>query len=269
MSDSAADGAAPTETYSIEFVNQLKAQLESAQRESASNKAKYDVFESKERERISAFAPEAKAFIDELIGEADADAKTDMAPLASWANDFTTKKDILSQAPLARMVSCASAKLKRVREEASVGSKASETLGATMKELEQSKAADTAKAARISELEELVREQQSNAKALQDELAKAGLMADRFDFSKASSREKEVSAPEPAKIETPALTAVTSNASRASGNPIQADDLFSHIMNSGNFGSGRVQQSGSGHALLGAASGASGEADLMAALRNA
>jgi len=275
MADPAADPVVPAapaaEAFSAEYVASLKKQIEDSQKSEAGMKAKYDQYEAKERERVSSWQPAAKQFISELLGEVDAEAKADMAPLQTWADEYVSKRDIQAQAPLARMVSCASAQLKRVREEASVGSKATETLGATMKELESLKESDSNKTTRIAELEELVKEQQANAKTLQDELAKAGLMADKFDFSKVSSREKNA-APEGEEAKPVGLAAGTSNASRgaAMGNPFDTD-LVEYATKYGGGGSLRVLQSGTPHALLGvsAASPDAGTADIMAALRAA
>ena len=87
--------------------------------------------------------------------------------------------------------------MKRTREEASVQAERASSLSATLKELEELKTSDSVKAARISELEQLCNDRQYAAEKLQDELARAGILKDKFDFSKLSSREMINTAPRP------------------------------------------------------------------------
>ena len=125
-----------------------------------------------------------------------------------------------------------------------------------MKELEELKAADSAKAQRIVELEALANERQEANTKLQDELSKAGIIKDKFDFSKVTSREaapKDDKAPEAATGDS-GLTAVTSNASR--GVAPMEDELMSFVRGSSkSMGSSKIHQSSTAHSLLGASQG--------------
>ena len=267
MSDSpdAAAAAPAGEEISKESYEQLKRELAQKSQDLADARARSDVFENKERERIASWQPEAKAFVDSLIEGADAETKADLAPMATWATDFHTKQDVLAQAPLARLVSCASARVKRSREEASANAEASTTLGQTMKELEAMTTERNALKQRVCELGTLADERQAGLEQLQAELSKAGLVAEKFDFSKASSREaaadtkpaETAAAPAAVKEE---LKASTANASKPT------DYLLSEIFSRGG-GQLRFVSSSTTHQLLGSSS-ANGS-DIASAIRNA
>ena len=89
--------AAAGDDVSKESYEELKRQLAQKSQDLADARARSDVFEQKERTRISAFQPDAKAFIDELMDGADAETKADLSPMATWAGDFHTKSDVLAQ----------------------------------------------------------------------------------------------------------------------------------------------------------------------------
>jgi hypothetical protein len=251
------DADTPTlagDEVSKESYEELKRQLAQKSQDLADARARSDVFESKERQRIAAFQPDAKAFVDELIAGADAETKADLAPMATWASDFHTKSDVLAQGPLARLVSCASASVKRSREEASANSDAANSLGQTMKELEAATGERDALKQRVAELGALADERQAGLERLQAELSKAGLVAEKFDFSKASSREEHATGNATAKKE---IQTTTSNASRPT------DQLLSEIFSRGS-GSLRFVSSTTAHQLLGTSGGAS--TDIAAAI---
>ena len=101
---------------------------------------------------MQAFEAPAKWFFGEFLPEGEAqEVKSDLAPLGVWANEMAQKKDVLAQVSLARACHVASAKFKRMRDEASAGSEAKESLGKTMKENEELKADISNKAQRIVE----------------------------------------------------------------------------------------------------------------------
>ena len=66
---------------------------------------------------------------------ADPEARADVAPLATWADEFASKQDIVSQTPLARMCFVASKGVKRLRDEASQLGEIKDSLASTMKQL--------------------------------------------------------------------------------------------------------------------------------------
>jgi hypothetical protein len=244
------------ETFTKEYVEKLKADLAAKAEEAAKLKAFKTTHDQKQRDVIAKLQPEVNGYLEALMKE-NPDHAEDMKPLIDWSRSCHESNSLETAMPLARVMSCASAQFKRTREEASVASEKAGTLGATMKELEDVKAADSAKVQRITELENHCNELQTANGALQEELAKAGIIKDKFDFSKLSSREagaKEESKEEAAAAESK-LRAVTSNASR--GAPaFMEDELMSFVRGSASgSGSGKIIQSGTGHSYLGATSG--------------
>ena len=256
-----------------------KARIAELEASLARERATSSIFVDKEREKVQSFEAPAKWFFGEFLPENEAqEVKSDLAPLGAWANEMAQKKDVLAQVSLARACHVASAKFKRLRDEASAGSEAKESLGKTMKENEDLKADNSNKAQRIVELESLATERQQQAERLQAELAKHGLIAEKFNFSKLQSREEGAArdaegdvkmdadaatgatgavsnAAGKAPAANGALAASTSNASRGaaghSGNPFEGDSLAMMIASRGSGGL-KMGASGTQHAFLGA-----------------
>lgn len=266
-----------------ELVARLKAELAQAQEKAAMSDARNQVFVDREREKVTGFQEDAKYFFNDFVaGEADAEAKADMNPLNDWVESYTKKANITEQTPLARMMSVASKGVKRLKDEASAGSKAQETLGATMKELEEVKASDAKKSQRIEELETLCNERQLAAEKIQAQLEKAGVLAAKFDFSKLTSREADVKSEGEKDVadgvvsmdtgaDATGLKTVTSEASKAagssSGNPLESDhsQLMSFVESRGQ-GSLRMRASSTGHAFLGAQEGSNSLQSMLSSM---
>lgn len=251
----------------MEQYEALKKQLADKSADLADARARSDVFEAKERTRIAAFQPDAVDFMKTMMDDADPETKADLGPLATWASEFHTKSDILAQAPLARLVSCASAKLKRSRAEASVNSEASETLANSIKDLEALKGERDQLRQRVGELEVLSNERQEGLEKLQAELSKAGLMQDKWNFSKLTSREKGASETDAAAAAQAAQAGVKAEVVNASKTVVAArtDHLLADILSRG-AGGIRMTQSGTSHAWLG---NNSGDGDVASAIRSA
>lgn len=270
MADSTAADATPT-AASAEPTNEMMstqaARIKELESRLAQETAKSSVFEDQARVKVGSFQPAAQWFYKEFLPEGEsAEVQNEIASLGVWADEYISKKNVMDQIPLARTCEVASSKFKRLREEASVGAKASETLGKTMKELEELKAEDARKSHRITELEKGMAERQEAAEKLQHELSKHGLIAEKFDFSKLASREMTDAPAEPhATAEggaDPSLQAVSAVASRGAaadararnlhrgGNPFDTDPLAAMILTRGQGGS-RMTSSTTGHAFLG------------------
>jgi len=264
---SAGDGFA----FTKEYVDKLKADLASKAEEAAKLKAFKSAHDQKQRDVIAKLQPDINSYMEALIKD-HPDHAEDMKPIVDWSRSCHESNSLDTALPLARVMSCASSQFKRTREEASVASEKAGTLGATMKELEEVKAADSTKLQRITELESHCNELQTSNGALQEELAKAGIIKDKFDFSKLSSREatatNDKAMPDAAAAATkdgPNLTAVTSNASR--GAPSMDDELMSFVRGSARgMGSSRIIQSSTGHSYLGATQGTI-EGEIASAMR--
>ena len=286
MADPAPLDASPPDAVRDELVDRLKKELAEKTEMAARADARASAYEAKERTRVSGFQPEAQHFFKEFLRDEieahhkDTTFAADVAPLAVWADEYTAKADIASQGALAAASYVASRSVKRLRDEASAGAKAAETLAATMKENEELKAANAKVAKDYAEAVALSEERQKGLSALQAELARAGLFADKFDFSKLTSREEtsaEGAAPtEPHKAAggaTPALETVRAEASKAGmmanasrANPLEqgGGDLLTNLL-SRSSGGLRVQASGTAHGFLGAQS--SETTDIAAIIR--
>ena len=246
--------------FTKEYVDKLKADLASKAEEAAMLKAFKSTHDQKQRDVISKLQPDINSYMEALMKD-HPDHADDMKPLVDWSRSCHESNSLETAMPLARVMSCASAQFKRTREEASVASEKAGTLGATMKELEDLKASDSAKAQRLSELETHCNELQTANGALQEELAKAGIIKDKFDFSKLSSRETSASkdkvmpnAEASATGGDAQLINTTSNASRVIHS--MDDQLMSFVRGSAKgMGSSKIIQSATGHSYLGATQG--------------
>ena len=258
-----------------DLVERLKAELAAKTKGEAEANARMNVYEAKERARISAWQDDAKFFMSEFVNE-EIDAhhpgisKDDVAPLSNWASSYHEKADIASQGALAAVSYVASKGIKRLREQASQGAAAATTLAETMKANEELAAANVKLQKDCDDYKVLCDERQKGLETLQAELVKGGLMSEKFNFSKLTSREEVPSEPHVAvgnAAATPSLEVVKAEASKAagasSGNPIQQDDLLQSLLNRSNGGL-RMTPSGTNHAHLGSVSG---EADIASILR--
>ena len=135
MAETEHAAVADTESFSKEYVDRLKADLAAKSEEASVLRAYKSGHEQKTREIIASLQPDVNSFVDTVMGE-HKDHAADMASMKEWATSCHQSASVDTALPLARLMSCASATIKRTREEASVASQNSETLGATMKELE-------------------------------------------------------------------------------------------------------------------------------------
>lgn len=263
-----------------ELVSRLKADLAEKTEGEARANARASIYENKERARIAAWQGDAEFFMKDFMQEEiaenhdnSASLLEDVAPLGMWASEYAAKGDIASQGALAAVSYVASKGIKRLREKASVNSAAAETLATTMKANEELTVKHTKLQADYEDALKCMSERQAGLETLQGELSRAGLMNEKFDFSKLSSREANPPAAFNAASATtsviaPALEQVKMEASKAAGsssraNPLESNDLLSSLI-SRSSGGLRMASSGTAHALLGAVSG---EQDIASVLR--
>ena len=259
-----------------DLVDRLKRELAEKTKGEAEAQARMAVYEGKERARISAWQEDAKFFMSEFVNE-EIDAhhpglKDDVAPLGNWAATYHEKADIASQGALAAVSYVASKGIKRLREQASQGAAAATTLAETMKANEELTAQNTKLQKDYQDAMTLCDERQKGLETLQAELIKGGLMNEKFNFSKLTSREKVPEEPHAAAgvgAAAPSLEVVKAEASKAAGsasaNPVQQQDLLQSLLGRSNGGL-RMGQSSTQHAFLGASNG---EADIGSLLRGA
>ena len=268
-----------------DVIKHLKEQLAAKTTEAATAAARAEEavsrnagYEARERTRIAGWQEEAKDFMCGFVNEEVtthhpqlADDVAVFTGASGWANTYTEKPDIQAQGALAAVSYVASKGIKRLREQASQGAAAQATLAETMKANEDLTAKNAKLQKECDDFKSLSDERQKGLETLQAELIKGGLMNEKFDFSKLTSREKVAPPAEPhaAAAATPSLEVVKAEASKAagasssSGNPIQQTDLLDSLLASSRGGL-RMGTSGTNHALLGAANG---EPDIASILR--
>lgn len=219
---------------SAETHSKVSSELAEAQRQLAMLRAKTDMYDAQKREALTGMKSEVTEFINDIHGSSEFDVyKHELAPMARWAGEMEKGDALETNMAIGRLISCASAKFKRTREEASQLGEKSTALAAAYKELEEIKLDRDGKASRIGELETLVDERTNAAKAFEAELAKAGMLKEKIDFSQKSARENAApAAPVSAKVN-------------------MEDALFGFINSGPSNGGLRIGQSTSNHAFLG------------------
>ena len=268
------DSLAETESNRDDLIERLKKEIADKTVSEASANARASIYEDKERERLTGFQGESQWFMKTWLASEAAEhhvgtsLASDIAPLGVWSDEYVAKSDITSQGALAAMSFVASKGVKRLREEASKGAAASAALATSMQENEELKN-DKSKLQRdCDEAMTLANDRQKGLEILQAELSRAGIMSERFDFSKLSGR--EVAPPEPHMVSAPAplLETVKAEASLAAAgrraNPLEkTSDLLTSLLGRSNAGL-RISNSGTTHALL----GSTGEGDIASILRS-
>lgn len=263
MTDSVASmetGSVQSQPASAAPAGDQQSEIERMRAELAAEKAKNQRLEKKSeaidlqrKEALKGMQEDIQGFVSALQEEY-ADHRFDMAPIANWAKSCHEMSDPEHQIPLARVISCASAKVKRTIDQASAQSTDAETLGKTMKELEELKADNAKRAKRESEFEEHIRELNNRNTELDTLIKQHGITTAKFDFSKIASRE---AAPPAGASDSPsaALSRMEVDAN-ANANPIAAaasnqeePGLLGFLMSGGRGVSSFMPSSREGHWL--------------------
>ena len=261
------DVVAPTDVLADQVskasYDEEKARAAKAAEENAQLKARLDAFEARDRSKLQSFQPAMEEYIKELSTDfATAETKGHFDAMGDWARSCHERGNLDTQMQLGTIISCSASKLKRVREEASLQSATAAQLAESAQREEKLAEENTALRQRTDELSASLKEIQANSETLQLKLEKAGMMkeAEKFDFSKAASREVE-----------PKEEVVVSkeNASRAATAPIATIDPSMALMAfvSGAVGSSRFTPAASNHAVLGAAASEQASMSISSALR--
>jgi hypothetical protein len=181
MSAEEAASAIVDSGISAETHSRVAGELADAQRQLALLKARTDMYDNQKREALNGMKDEVSTFINDIHGSPEFDVyKHEMAPMTRWAGEMEKGDALETNMAIGRLISCASAKFKRTREEASQLGEKSTALAAAFKELEELKADRDGKATRIGELENLVDERTNAAKAFEAELAKNGMIKEKI-----------------------------------------------------------------------------------------
>jgi len=237
---------------SAETHQHVKSENDKLREQLAAMKARNEVYENRQREQLSGMKSDVVGFVDDIV--TNNAQYPELGMMQRWAADLEKSESVETTLGLGRLISCASANFKRVREEASQASEKSTALADAYKKIEALETERDSKSTRVTELEGLVNERTAAAEKLQQELARAGAITEKYDFSLASSREGGVSG----------AGGAGASASAPANNARPEDDLFAFINNGGRGGL-TMKPSGTVHSLLGASGNP--ESDIAAALR--
>jgi hypothetical protein len=271
------DAAPPAESAAALGVTQathdgVSKELIAAQKEIAMLRARTELIDSEKQESISSMKPAVSELVKDIMSdESFAPYTRNMKALPGWADSMDSSTDAIdTNLSFSTLLSCASAKLKRTRDEASAGSEKVKLLAETLAQLEETKAALDGKVQRISELEGLVESRTKAAAEFQERLARADLLEHKMDFSSKSGRENVPTEPEAVKTEP--LSAVTSNASgkqpMKSQPPLDTNSALLGFMTSAPSNAGlKIVSSATNHHLLGTMGTAQDTSGVLAAIR--
>ena len=242
--------------------DETKARADDAATQLAAAQAKLQAYESRERAQLQSFQPAMEGLVKELSTEfSTPETKGHFESFGDWTRTCHERPNLDTQMQLGTIIHACASKLKRTREDASVGSATAEQLASALKENERMKSENDSLRQRTGELDTSLKEMQDNASKLQLQLEKAGALSEKFDFSKAASREEEAPKDD-------AISKTTENASKLTALPAfnPLDALSSFVSNYSSDVNSRFTPSMNGnHSLLGSAS--AGADSLSSAIR--
>lgn len=194
---------------SAETFKQLTEQLKAEREKNATLQAKQALHDEEKLSVINEHQPQVASFIKEIANDHPEFApwKKELAPMERWCAGMSDSPAVEANMPIMRTLVCASALVKKSRDEASQHSELAASHAATLTELESIKAEDNAKKQRINELETLLDERTKHAEQLQEALAKAGVLKDTMNFSRKSARENTDSGAAGSSSTAPAIVA--------------------------------------------------------------
>jgi uncharacterized membrane-anchored protein YhcB (DUF1043 family) len=211
MAETEAVVVAPMEgdTYTKDYVEDLKKQLSKSNEERQSLKAKFAAHEENQREELKAMQPTVQEWVKEGL-EIAGDKKAELRSMQAFADSLHTAQNLDSAMPFAKIITAHSANLKRVREEFAVAKGSADELSRVNKELDTVKEELNGKIARVAELENLCKEYQDGLEKTTLALTKAGLVQSReeHNFSLAKSREEASGSSDAAPQAMPAGSAI-------------------------------------------------------------
>lgn len=234
-------------------IDRMRAELAAEKAKNQRLEKKSEAIDLQRKDALKGMREDIQGFVTSLQEE-NPDHKYDMAPIANWAKTCHEMADPEHQIPLARVIACASAKVKRTIDQASVHTADAETLGKTMKELEELKADVAKRTKRESEYETHIRELNQRNTELDEIIKKHGITTAKFDFSKIASR--ETTPPAEASDAAPAASSSSMEIDSAMANPIaaaasnaEAPNLLGFLMAGGRGTNNFMPASREGHWL--------------------
>ena len=251
-----AAAAAGAQTYSQEYVNDLKAQIVS----SKDRDARLQYYETRDRQALQA----KQSLIEEYIGAEGDDPE--IAPMKEWVKSMVNCSNLESTLPLANLLHSKACKWKRTIDEASNGKKISDELDQANRERDELRAElETTKKSK-ADLETMVKEKNDTIESLTNDInARGGSSSSRkWNFSQRSDREMNGVDSSSAGSNGTAGNSGASFSKMPDTTSAAFDPLLSFIKTGGS-GSTRMMYSGTNHALLGNATAGMPNALLAAA----
>ena len=201
--ESANNNAAGTKntTYSAELYDMVKSDADKYKEAYERERAKNMKYEQAERDELAKWVPEIKDGVDGLLKDAqekqDATAVKDFEMVKESMSNVPMMADVESTRPLLRMAYAFSAKDKRRRSSDSENENDKEALRLAHEEVDKWKKESEDNGKKHKEAVELCQERGQQLQAMQRQLAEAGLLKQKFDFSLPSNREAPNNAPIP------------------------------------------------------------------------
>jgi hypothetical protein len=253
MADTTTAPVDTTDTVTKQTYEETKALSEDRAAKLAAAEAKLQAYESRERAQLQSYQPAMESLVKELATEySTPDTKVHFDSFSDWTRTCHERPNLDTQIQLGTIVHACASKLKRTRDEASVQSATAEQLAAMAKENEGLKENLAGKEARIGELSTSLKEIQTNSEKLQLQLEKAGALQEKFDFSKATSREADA----PKEAPADGIVVATENASKLGSVPVvdPSAALFAFVNGNVSGATSRFMPTASNHSILGAPS---------------
>lgn len=251
------------ESFSKQYVDDMKVQMQRQADELAVMKAAKQSDDNRKRDALRGLHSDVQAWVKEGVDDPSmAPFKHEMGPINDFATGLPEASSLDTALPLARIISCHSAKMKRQLEHFSQTADASDRLAASNKKVDELTESESNKSARITELETLADERLKACEAMREELAKYGGIKEKYDFSQLGKREVNA-----ASAGSGSGSSLAAPARSAPPQPM-VDPLLAFIGKSGGGGL-KIGQSGTGHHFLGAVAGQSSDADISMAIRHA
>ena len=266
----------------------LKAQLANEKASSAVLRAKADAHDSRQRGFLTDVQPRAEEFVKLISEHVHPDHKPYVDNLASWTQKMHQQpsEKLDDQMGLAVAIDCASALVKRTREEKDEASQKDQALQDALTSKEELRGDHEKLQKRYTEMSSLADERQANNDKLAYTIAQMNGTARRYDFQNPSSREKSREPPKDSSGKAPmgpplgqGLTTTIDVASAGVGHhamntdPSQCLSNFLSQSHDGG-GSGRIMRTSTAHGWLGGGGGDEGSSsqnggDISAVIRAA
>jgi hypothetical protein len=246
---------------SKETYNETKRLADDRGAENATLKAQLESYQERDRTQLRNYQPLMEEHIKELHASAPVDVKAHLNSMLDWSRNAAEKGNLSANMQLGTLVHCSASALKRERENASVKNATADQLAESNKRGERLEEENQALRQRTDELTTSLKEITDNNAKLQEQIEKAGLLrqSEKFDFSKASSREADPPT---------GMDVKTENASKGVVGVVSEfnpGDVLSAFINSASTQYGtRFMPSASNHSILGSTAT---EASLSSAIR--